>query len=149
MAITREQAIAYIRAREPHTIHKTLGIQVEGLEEGQIRVVTEVGEHLFQPTGIVHGGVYVLLAESAASVAAAFEVDLEKYTVAGMEINANHLRPVTEGTLIATPSLLHRGKSSLVYGIEVRDGQGRLVCISRCTMAVKPWGKHTVGITPD
>lgn len=139
--ISREQAIAYIRSRAPHTVHKPLGIRVEGMEEGQIRVVADVGEHLFQPTGIVHGGVYVLMAESAASVAAAFEVDLSQVTVAGMEINANHLRPVSEGTLTATPTLIHKGKTSLIYGIEVRDQDGKLVCISRCTMTVKPWSK--------
>lgn len=135
--MTHEELIALIEARDPHTVHAALGIRIESYGAEETTVAVDVGERLFQHAGVVHGGVYVLLAESAASVAAAFSVDMERFEVAGMEINANHLKKVTAGTLRATARRLHQGRSSMVYGIEVSDDGGEPVCISRCTLAVR------------
>lgn len=137
MTVTREDLLAYIEATDPKTVHGTLGIRFEALEREAVTVAVDVDERLFQHAGIVHGGVFVLLAESAASTCAALHVDLEEVDVAGMEINANHLRKVTAGTLRATARPLHVGGRTHVYGIEV-ENDGALVCVSRCTIAVRP-----------
>ena len=100
-----------------------------------------------QHAGLLHGGISVLMAESAASVAAALAVDMSKVSVAGMEINANHLRRVTQGTLTAVATPIHRGGRSHVYSIEIRDEQGRLACVSRCTIAVTPLRTGMLGLT--
>ena len=100
-------------------------------------MAVDISERLFQHAGIVHGGVFVVLAESAASIGAACRVDLTTSRVMGMEINANHLRPVTSGTLRAIARPMHVGRTTLVYGIDVQN-DGKLVCISRCTLAVRP-----------
>lgn len=135
--VNREDLIALIQARDAHTVHGALGIRIDSFGGAETVVSVDVGEHLFQHAGVVHGGIYVLLAESAASVAAAMSVDMERFDVAGMEINANHLKKVSSGVLRATARRLHQGRSSMVYGIEVSDGDGDNVCIARCTIAVR------------
>lgn len=135
--MNREDLIALIQARDAATVHGALGIRIESFGAEETVVAVDVSERLFQHAGVVHGGVYVLLAESAASVAAALSVDMERFEVAGMEINANHLKKVNSGILRATAQRLHRGRTSMVYGIEVTDEQGEKVCLSRCTIAIR------------
>lgn len=140
MSLSKAELIAFIEARDPHTVHGALGIRIEAYGADACVVAVDVDERLYQHGGIVHGGVYVLLAESAASIAAAFAVDMTRFEVAGMEVNANHLRKVTAGVLRATARPLHVGRTTLVYGIDVCDGAGERVCVSRCTIAVRPRG---------
>lgn len=135
--MNREDLIALIKMRDANTVHGALGIRIEAFGAEETVVGVDVSERLFQHAGVVHGGVYVLLAESAASIAAALSVDMERFDVAGMEINANHLKKVTSGTLRATARRLHRGRSSMVFGIEVTDSAGEKICLSRCTIAIR------------
>ena len=136
--VSREDVIRYLEAVHEHTVLHTLGMRVERYDPDEVVVATDVDARLYQPTGVVHGGVYVLMAESAASTAAALSVDVTRFSVFGMEINANHLRPVTAGTLRAVARPVHKGRTTMVFSIEVRDDQERLVSVSRCTVAVRP-----------
>ncbi|WP_461471118.1 PaaI family thioesterase [Pararhodobacter sp.] len=89
-----------------------------------------------QPAGILHGGASVLLAETLASWAGHFTVDPRTRTVVGQEINANHLRPATRGWVTGTARPVHLGRRSQVWEIRITDDDGKLVCISRMTLAV-------------
>jgi len=117
------------------TVDKTLGIEIESHDPLVLKV--EVDERLFQPMGYLHGGVSVLLAESAASVCGYLAVDLRKEYVLGMEINANHLKSVQRGTLRAYPTAIKQTRSSMIVGIEIKDQDQNLICISRCTLAIR------------
>jgi len=88
-----------------------------------------------QPFGILHGGASVLLAESLVSCAATFAASPDKACV-GMEINANHLRPVTSGWVTGTARPISLGRRSQVWEVRIVDDNDKLVCVSRCTMAV-------------
>jgi 1,4-dihydroxy-2-naphthoyl-CoA hydrolase len=88
-----------------------------------------------QPFGILHGGASVLLAESLVSCAATFVVAPGQASV-GMEINANHLRPVTSGWVTGTARPMSLGRRTQVWEVRIVDDDDKLVCISRCTMAV-------------
>jgi uncharacterized protein (TIGR00369 family) len=88
-----------------------------------------------QPFGILHGGASVLLAESLVSCAATFVVAPGQASV-GMEINANHLRPVTSGWVTGTARPISLGRRTQVWEVRIVDDDEKLVCISRCTMAV-------------
>ncbi|HEY4223166.1 MAG TPA: hotdog fold thioesterase, partial [Myxococcota bacterium] len=81
--------------------------------------------------------VYVLMAESAASGAAAFAVDVTQFRIAGQEISASHVRSAVSGRLSAEAHLVHRGKSALVYTVDVMNDD-KLVSTCRCTIAVRP-----------
>jgi 1,4-dihydroxy-2-naphthoyl-CoA hydrolase len=134
---SREDLIAFFMEREPHTVHHALNIRTTNPDPDAFTVEVDVSERLFQHAGIVHGGIYVLLAESAASGAAAFTVDVTKYRVAGQEISASHVRASTSGVLRAVAKLVHKGRTQLVYSINV-ENDGRVVSIVRCTIAVRP-----------
>ena len=105
-------------------------------------IFTEVGNNFVsakmtqQPMGLLHGGASVALAETLGSVAATFSVDYEKYNCVGVEINANHVKSITEGWVYGTAKPIHIGKSTQIWEITINNEKGDLVCISRLTMAV-------------
>ena len=93
-----------------------------------------------QPFGLLHGGASCVLAETLGSVGSLCCVDTEKYSVVGVEINANHLRSAKEGYVYGKATLLHGGKKLHVWDIRITNEQGKLICISRLTVAVLPKG---------
>jgi 1,4-dihydroxy-2-naphthoyl-CoA hydrolase len=119
-----------------NTLIEALGIEITHIEEGRVIATMPVDERTRQPMGLLHGGASVALAETVASVGAYELVEKEIEVVAGQEINANHVRSVTEGLVTAVGTVLHKGKTTQVWDIKITDEQGRLICISRCTMAV-------------
>jgi len=114
----------------------TLGIEMLELTPQRVVATMPVDQRTRQPFGILHGGASVALAETVASFGAVTLIDRDRQVAVGQEINANHLRPKLEGVVTATGVPVHVGRSSQVWSIEIRDEQGKLVCISRCTMAV-------------
>lgn len=125
-------------ARPAETLLTTLGIEI--VEASRERVVGRmpVGPKVHQPFGLLHGGASVALAETVASTAGLMQVDREKETVVGLEINANHLRGKRDGVLTAIATPLHVGRKTHVFDVRITDEQGKLVCVSRCTLAVVP-----------
>ena len=113
-----------------------LGIQFTEFGTDFLRGTMPVEPRTHQPMGILHGGASVVLAETLGSVAANCVVDPAKFYCVGQEINANHLRPVRQGVVVGTARPIHLGSRSHVWGIEIRDLQERLTCISRLTIAV-------------
>lgn len=127
-----------MRSSVDRTVLKTLNIEVESAERERVVLSMPVDERVHQYTGLLHGGVSVVLAETAASIGAALNTDLERYTPVGVEINANHLRSVSRGRITATATPVYQGRRMCVWSIEIRDDRERLVCVSRCTLALKP-----------
>lgn len=116
-----------------------LGIVFTELGPDYLRGTMPVGPRTRQPLGYLHGGASVAFAETLGSVAANFAVDRERFRCLGQEINANHLRPVTDGLVTGTARPFHLGARSHVWSIEIRDPGERLVCVSRLTIAVIDW----------
>ncbi len=110
-------------------------------------VFTEVGDDFLiatmpasprtrQPMGIIHGGASVVLAETVASTAANMVVDFDQYYCVGLEINANHIRSVREGSVQAITRPLHLGRTTQVWSIEISNQAGQVTCVSRMTAYV-------------
>ncbi|PLR82833.1 esterase [Bacillus canaveralius] len=118
------------------TFISTLGIEITELEKGKVTATMPVNERTRQPFGLLHGGASVALAETVASIGAYELVDKETEAVAGLEINANHVRGKTDGVVTARATVLHQGKTTMVWDIKIVDEQEKLICVSRCTMAV-------------
>lgn len=116
------------------TVFHALGIAIQKLDADETIVSLNVDERHFQHVGLVHGGIYVLLAESAASLAAACTLTDEASSVVALEINANHLQSVTKGKLMAKSHALHQGKRTLVYEVHVVNEHNKLISIARCTL---------------
>ena len=115
-----------------------LGIVITEQGEDFLRGTMPVDHRTKQPYGLLHGGSSVLLAETLASMAA--NLCLEDPTqgqAVGLEINANHLRAMTEGTVVGTARPIHVGRSTQVWDIRIEDEQGRAVCVSRLTLAMR------------
>jgi 1,4-dihydroxy-2-naphthoyl-CoA hydrolase len=126
----------FLTERGSKSLPGHLGIRITEIGPDYLRATMPVTAHTHQPYGLLHGGASVALAETAGSIAAMLCVDAEQYLVLGQEINANHLRAVSSGTVTATARPFHIGARSHVWSIEIRDESDRLVCVSRLTMAV-------------
>ncbi|MEN9937109.1 MAG: hypothetical protein RLZZ387_3688 [Chloroflexota bacterium] len=112
-----------------------LGIAVAAATPERVVLTMPVTPQHHQPFGYLHGGASVALAETVASIGGFLNCPPGKAAF-GLEINANHLRPVRSGTLTAVGTPLHLGRSTQVWQIAIADEQGRPVCVSRCTLAV-------------
>jgi 1,4-dihydroxy-2-naphthoyl-CoA hydrolase len=113
-----------------------LGIEFTEIGPDYLRARMPVDDRTRQPFGILHGGASVALAETLGSIAAALVIDRSKQRCVGQEINANHVRAVSEGYVIGTARPAHIGRRSHVWEIRITDEQERLVCISRITMYI-------------
>ncbi len=126
--------------RKKHSIEGTLidllEIKVSEMAKDRVVVTMPVTPKTHQPMGLMHGGVSLVLAETAASVGAWMNVDQTRQRVVGMEINANHLRAKREGMLTATATPLYAGRTTMVWEVRITDEKDLLICASRCTLAV-------------
>lgn len=114
-----------------------LGIEFTLISRTEMRATMPVNENTVQPFGILHGGASVALAETLASVGAWLNLEDDSKAAVGLEINANHIKSVKLGgsvTGIAKP--IHRGAQTQVWEIRIETEDGKLVSVSRCTMAV-------------
>ena len=118
------------------TIMRPLGIAFTEVGADFVSAAMPVDERTRQPYGLLHGGASVVLAETLGSTAASLCVDPARFLVVGQEINANHLRSVRSGRVIGTARPVHVGGRSQVWGIEILNEAGALVCVSRLTVAV-------------
>lgn len=119
-----------------HTLLEALGIEIVENTAERCVAVMPVDHRTVQPFGYLHGGASVALAETAASAGAQNLIDHTTQACVGLEINANHLKSVKEGTVKAVAEPVHVGRTTIVYHINIYDEQERLICISRCTLAV-------------
>ncbi|UKT63480.1 hotdog fold thioesterase [Pedobacter mucosus] len=95
-----------------------------------------VDERTHQPAGILHGGASVVLAETLGSIASYMCIDPDKFLAVGLEVNANHLRPVKSGLVKGICKPLHVGAKTQVWEIKIYDERGKMNCISRLTVAI-------------
>lgn len=137
-----DEILKEIREGGNRGLASTLGIEMIELNPERVVATMRVDERTRQPFGILHGGASVGLAETVASVAALLNIDREKFVAMGLEINANHVRAKTDGVVTAIGTPLHRGRTTQLWEIRIVDEQERLICISRCTIAVVPLEKR-------
>ncbi|HEX2912893.1 MAG TPA: hotdog fold thioesterase [Chloroflexia bacterium] len=118
------------------TIWEALDINLVKAEPDHVIATMPVGPATRQPAGFLHGGASVVLAESLASLGTALNTDTSKKMVFGIEINANHVRARREGVVTGEATILYKGRTNMVWDIKIRDEEGKLVCVSRCTVGI-------------
>ena len=131
-----EDLVAKINAHRANTVLETLDITITEASKKRVVATMPISSKHHQVIGYLHGGVSVLLAETVASIASILHIDTAHQTAFGLEINANHLRPKRDGQLIATATPLHLGRSTHVWDVRIVDERAKLICVSRCTVAV-------------
>ena len=113
-----------------------LDIQFTEVGEDFLTATMPVDERTHQPAGILHGGASVVLAETLGSIASYMCINPERFQAVGLEINANHLRPVKSGKVTGICKPLHIGAKTHVWEIKIYDDRGKMNCISRITVAI-------------
>lgn len=123
------------------TMAAALGIEITAQDEAGLRGTMPVDERTRQPFGLLHGGASVALAETLGSLGAWLCLDdPDTQAAVGLEINANHVRGKRSGIVTGTARPEHLGRSTQLWSIRIEDEDGRLVCLSRLTIAVVPRG---------
>jgi 1,4-dihydroxy-2-naphthoyl-CoA hydrolase len=129
--ITLEQ----LEKRSKNTLIEHLGIEFLEIGDDYLKARMPVDGRTKQPAGLLHGGASVALAETLGSVAAGLCVNREVKEIVGLEINANHIRPVHDGWVFGITKPVHVGNSTQVWEIRICNEEDKLVCISRLTVA--------------
>jgi 1,4-dihydroxy-2-naphthoyl-CoA hydrolase len=132
----REYTIAELNELCKNNMGEHIGIEFTEIGDNYLKASMPVDNRTKQPMGLLHGGASVALAETLGSVAATMCVNPERYSCVGLEINANHIRSVTKGLVVGTAKSIHIGKSTQVWEIKIESETGKLLCVSRITMAV-------------
>jgi uncharacterized protein (TIGR00369 family) len=118
------------------TVMGTLGIEIVEFTQERVVATMPITDRALQPFGVMHGGVSVVIAETVASAGSYLFIDRKRQKAVGLEINANHIRSVSEGIVKAIGIPVHVGRTTMVWDIRVYDQAEKLVCISRCTIAI-------------
>ncbi|HZJ84145.1 MAG TPA: hotdog fold thioesterase [Syntrophomonadaceae bacterium] len=119
-----------------NTVMATLGIEITKYTPEEVIATMPVTPKTHQPFGLLHGGVSVVIAETVASAGSYQFINPKTQHAVGLEINANHIRSKRDGVVKAIGSPIHIGRKTLVWDIRIYDENEKLVCISRCTMAI-------------
>jgi 1,4-dihydroxy-2-naphthoyl-CoA hydrolase len=134
----RRPDLAALNAHGLGSMAEALGIEIIELGEDFVRGRMPVDARTKQPFGLLHGGASVALAETLGSIAGNLCLDPDRAVAVGLEISANHLRPVTRGHVTGIARPIHVGRSTQVWDIRIEDDAGRMSCVSRLTLAVTP-----------
>ena len=136
MELSSEAIVAQINTTREGSVWDILDIKLLSASKDKVVATMPIGPNHRQQVGYLHGGVSVVLAESIASLGTVLNIDATKQMAFGLEINANHLRPKREGQLTGVAIPIHRGRTTHVWDVKISDENDKLVCISRCTVAV-------------
>ena len=120
----------------PGTINEHLGIEWTEIGNNFLKAKMPVDHRTKQPFDLLHGGASCVLAETLGSFSSYLVIDSSKFYCVGIEINANHIRSAREGYVYGACHPIHIGSSTHVWDIRITNEEGKLVCISRLTVAI-------------
>ena len=119
-----------------NTLAETLGINLTEITPDSLKCKMNVLQHIKQSMGVLHGGASAALCETLGSIASNLVVDSDKYFCLGLDINASHVRPVSEGFIFAEAKPVHLGRKTHIWRIDITNQVNKLVCSCRLTMEV-------------
>ena len=134
----KSQKLKALNTITKNTLMETLAITYTDVGEDYLVATMPINSTVHQPMGLLHGGATVALAESVGSAASHMFIDTAAYIVKGIEITANHLKSKKEGMVTATATILHKGKTTHLWKIEVTDSDGAMVSFCKLTNIVLP-----------
>jgi 1,4-dihydroxy-2-naphthoyl-CoA hydrolase len=138
MIWAEEFSVEDLNGRPKGHIGEVLEIEFTEITPDSLSARMPVNEKTRQPYGILHGGASVVLAETLGSVASNLVINSDKYIGVGLEVNANHLRPVKSGFVTGICTPIHIGGKTHVWDIKLYDDRGKMTCVSRLTVAIIP-----------
>lgn len=136
MDFSSEEIVARINSTRQGSVWDMLDITLISATKEKIVATMPIGPNHRQQLGYLHGGISITLAESLASMGSVLNIDASRQMAFGLEINASHLRSKREGTLTGTATPIRLGRTAHVWDVRITDEEERLICVSRCTIAI-------------
>lgn len=131
--LTIQSTLAEINALNKGTMMEHLHIEYLEVRKGFVKAKMPVNEKTMQPAGILHGGANLVLAETVGGLGSLLLVDFKEFDVRGSQISANHVGTAHTGFVFAEANIIHEGKNTHVWNIDIRDEQGKMVSTCRLT----------------
>jgi len=133
----KQVELSRINAMNKNTLMEQLGMECVELGDDYLVVTMPVDHRTHQPLGLLHGGANAALIETIGSMGSVLLIDIQKYAPVGLEVNANHLGSVRSGSVRATGKIVHAGKRTHVWQVDIVDETtGKLVCTGRLTIMI-------------
>jgi 1,4-dihydroxy-2-naphthoyl-CoA hydrolase len=135
--ILKQVPLSVINSMNKNTLMEALGIECVELGNDYVKSRMPVDHRTHQPMGLLHGGASAALIESIGSMGSTLLIDLTKFQPVGLEINCNHVGGITSGYVVATGKIVHSGKRSHVWQVDIHEeGSSRLICTGRLTVMI-------------
>ncbi|OIQ35890.1 MAG: hypothetical protein BM555_03830 [Crocinitomix sp. MedPE-SWsnd] len=134
--INKNVPLEMVNAMNKNTILEVLDIKTIELGEDYIVATMPVDKRTHQPMGLLHGGASAVLIESLGSIGSSLIVDIKKENIVGLEVNANHLRGVKSGIVTGRAQIVHCGRRTHIWQVNITDEENKLVCTGRLTVMV-------------
>jgi len=131
--MNKDSTIERLNQLNKKTMMEPLGIEYLEAEPGYLKARMPVNDNTKQPNGILHGGANLALAETVAGLGSAMMVDMEKYNVRGAQVSANHVGTANSGWVYAEGKIIHKGKNTHVWNIDIRNETGKMLSTCRIT----------------
>ena len=125
-----------LNSMSKNTLLEQLNIIVTKVEPTVITATMPVDKRTHQPAGLLHGGATAALIESLVSLGSSLMVDLKKQSIVGLEINVNHLRGMREGTVTGIAKVVHAGRRTHVWQVDVWNEDDKQIATGRLTVMV-------------
>lgn len=138
MSELKEKILKVCNESSKNTMMETLQIEYIDVGENFLTGKMPVNSKVHQPDGILHGGAMVALAESVGSTASYIFLDAENFFVRGIEIAANHVKSVRDGEVFATATIIHKGRTTQLWDIKIRDSADNLISVCKLTTIALP-----------
>jgi len=134
-----EPGLEGLNSMSENTLGSHIGIEFTAIGEDYLEATMPVDHRTHQPMGILHGGASAVLAETIGSVASYLCIDdLTQHTAVGLNITADHLRPVSKGWVRGTVRPIKLGRKIHLWSIEIKNEKDQLVCVSKLSVMIIP-----------
>jgi 1,4-dihydroxy-2-naphthoyl-CoA hydrolase len=129
--------LEYINSMNKNTMMEVLGIECIEIGDNYIKSKMKVNGATHQPMGLLHGGASAALIESIGSMGSTLLIDIHKKHPVGIEVNCNHIAGIKEGCVIGTGRIVHAGKKTHVWSVDINEEQtNKLICTGRLTVMI-------------
>ena len=131
-----EVPLDLLNERARHALMGNLGIQYTYASDERVEATMPVDYRTRQPFGILHGGATLALAETVAGLGSMIICEPDEIVV-GMQVSGNHISSAHEGdTVRAVATIVHKGRSSHVWNVDVFTSTNKLVSSIRVVNSV-------------
>lgn len=130
--------IEILNTLNTNSLMESLGIEYLEVGEGYVIGQMPVDRRTIQPAGILSGGASLAFAETLGGLGSSLLVDNEQFHVVGAQLSANHIGMATHGKVTGEARIVHQGKKTHVWNIDIKNEEGKLVSSARLTNMIIP-----------